>query len=413
MTLLGVDTPVSDERARTINTLREIAQALNSEQQAQAAEILETVGPEPENGRPSAAQLSGVALYSLDTWYAAEQLHNGIVRVPQRDTPRSIRNLTPAIEALAGKGRALRSADSLLQRNPAHDVAGAGAYMVAAALTAVAARRETTFEDVLDELLPAQEVSEPVTPAQPAAPAAPAAQEPAAPKDVVDVVDETAAPAEASQDDPKARYTAIVETRFMAGIKEFAQWMGESHPVTGTGLPKRADIKDVAATIGIDAEGVAKKPDPVEPAASDLDLNVPAESQPTRFATSAQAIPELMAFWNTLQEAEVVEVLSTKIQPGANTLEFGFEDFDKLDAAEQLVATYVHQTLTHDADDAAATTTAQFLLDPAAVEDTDAILIPRLRQLEALDLVDIVDGKPAIAAPLRTAVVKGATAAAA
>lgn len=412
MTLLGVDTPVSDERARTINTLREIAQALHSEQQAQAAEILEAVGPEPDNGRPSAAQLSGVALYSLDTWYAAEQLHNGIVRVPQRDTPRSIRNLTPAIEALAGKGRALRSADSLLQRNPQQDVAGAGAYMVAAALTAVAARREATFEQVLDELLPAQEVSEPVTPVQPAAPAA---QEPVATTttDVVDVVDETAAPAEASQDDPKTRYTAIVETRFMAGIKEFAQWMGESHPVTGTGLPKRADIKDVAATIGIDAEGVAKKPDPVEPVASELDLNVPAEPQPTRFATSAQAIPELMAFWNTLQAAAVVEVLSTKIQPGANTLEFGFEDFDKLDAAEQLVATYVHQTLTHDADDAAATTTAQFLLDPAAVEDTDIILIPRLRQLEAMGLVDIVDGKPVIAAPLHPAVAKGATAAAA
>src|SRR5699024_11395047 len=70
------------------------------------------------------------------------------------------------------------------------------------------------------------------------------------------------------------RYAAIDETRVMAGVKQLQHWVGESHPVTGTGLPKRADIKNVAATIGITAEGVAKKQDPEPAPASDTDLSI-------------------------------------------------------------------------------------------------------------------------------------------
>lgn len=399
---------MSDERARTINTLREIALAIHRDEPAQAVEILGSIGPEASNGRPSAAQLSVVAMESLDAWYAAHQLHNGAVRVIQRDVPRTIRDVTTAVDALASKGRALRSAGSLLQRNPEPTVAGAGAYLVAAALGTLTTRREAAFDDVLNELLPEQEVNEPVT--TPATPAAEQTDEPVPAADkvteVVDVVDETTEAAEASTNDPKARYTAIVETRFMAGVKEFFQWMGDSHPVTGTGLPKRADIQDVTATIDIDAEGVAKKPEEDEPVASDLDLNVPAEARPTRYVTSAQAIPEFMAFWTTLQETQMVEVLSTKIQPGKNAHDFGFEAFDQLEAAEELIATYVYNTLTVDADDDAAAQTAQFLTN--AVEDAEGVLIPRLRQLETMGLLDIVDGKPSVAPQLEPAVLEGA-----
>lgn len=401
---------MSEERARTINTLREIAQALHSDQSDQAVAVLGTVGPEAENGRPSVAQLTYVALESLDDWYAKNQL-NGRVRMVQRDVPRTIRNITPAIEALAAKGRALRSTPSLLQRNPGQAVAGASAYVVTAALRALAEQHDTEFQAQLDALLPEQQVSEAPAPVTPVVQeeTAPAVEEtPAAPaEDVVDVVDETAEPAAANADDPNARYTAIVETRFMAGVKEFAQWMGEGHAVTGTGLPKRADIQDVAATIGIDAEGVAKKPAEAEPVASDVDLNVAAGAQPTRYATSAQAIPELMAFWTTLQETGQATVSSTKIQPGANASAFEFEDVEQLDAAENLVATYVAQTLSYDADEAAAKQTAQLILDAQAT-DAQGVLIPRLRQLEAMDLVEIVDGKPVVPAALQPAVTQGA-----
>lgn len=397
MNLLGADAPVSDERARTINTLREIALALHRDEQTQATEILDSIEPEASNGRPSAAQLSVVAMESLDTWYATNQLRNGAVRISQRDIPRPFRNVTTDVDALASKGRALRSAGSLLQRNPAQAVAGAGSYLVAAALDTLADRRETSFNDLLDELLPEQKIAEPLVAPEPAASA----------HDVVEVVDETVEPEETSADDPQARYTAIVETRFMAGVKEFFQWMGESHPVTGTGLPKRADIQDVAATIGIDAEGVAKKPEAEESVASDRDLTVPAAPRPTRHVTSAQAIPELMAFWTTLQDTGLVEVNSTKIQPAKHAPTFGFEDFEQLEAAEELVATYVHNTLTVDADDEAAAATAACILNPASADQT--VLIPRLRQLEAVGLVDIDDGKPVVAAPLRTAVHDGAS----
>ncbi|GAA4479065.1 hypothetical protein GCM10023190_21510 [Enteractinococcus fodinae] len=400
---------MSDERARTINTLREIALALHGDQPAQAEEILDGIGPEANNGRPSAAQLSVVAMESLDAWYAQNQLQNGAVRLIQRDVPRSMRDVTTAVDVLASKGRALRSAASLLQRNPEPTVAGATAYLVTAALATVATQRGDSFDETLDALLPEQEVSEPATPSEPETASEPAQAAPAAAtEEVVEVVDETADTSESSADGPQARYTAIVETQFMAGVKEFFQWMGESHAVTGTGLPKRADIKDVAATVGIDAEGVAKKPADEESVASDLDLTVPAAPRSTRYVTSAQAIPELMAFWTALQETELVEVTSTKIQPGKNAQPFGFEDFDQLDAAEELVATYVYQTLTLDADDDAAAQTAAFIKDSGSIDDTSSVLIPRLRQLESVGLLDVVDGSVEIPAPLRPAVTEGA-----
>lgn len=402
---------MSDERARAINTLRDIAKAFQSGQPTQAEELLDALGAEPSDGRPSTAQVAVVALESLDAWYKSHQLSHGAVRFAQRDVPRSMQQATTAIDALASKGRALRSTSSLLQRNAEHAIAGAGAFLFSAVVQTLADRNETAFDTMLDDLVPSQEVSEPVaaeasTPKS--APAEPARTEASPASDeTVEVVDETAETPEASADDLQARYTAIVETRFMAGVKEFFQWMGESHAVTGTGLPKRADIEDVAATISIDAEGVAKKPAEEEPAETDLDLSLPAAARPKRYVTSAQAIPELMAFWTTLQDTGLVELTSTKIQPTKDANTFSFEAFDELEAAEELVATYVYQTLTLDADAEAAAATAKFMLEPGAVEDTGSVLIPRLRQLEAVGLVDLVEGQPVIPALLRPAVEAG------
>src|SRR5699024_9531649 len=320
----------------------------------------------------------------------------GMARVSHSKTPRSIRNITPDVEALARKGRAYRSIGSLLRRNAEQTVAGAGAYMVAAAVMALAAHRDESFETVLEEMLPEQNVSVPVPAAKPEpasepaptpAPAPAAKTAPAAEPTTPAETPKTAPSDDADQNDPQARYTAIVETRFMAGVKEFQQWMGDSHAVTGTGLPKRADIQDVAATIGIEAEGVAKKQEPEAAPASDSDLNVPAEPQPTRYVQSAQAIPELMAFWTALQDVDFVELSSTKIQPGANAQDFGFEEFDQLKAAEALVAAYVHETLTYATDGDAAARTAQYALDGSG--EVNPTLIPRLRQLEAMNLVEI------------------------
>src|SRR5699024_11428142 len=101
---------------------------------------------------------------------------------------------------------------------------------------------------VLDELLPEQQVSEPVPAPTPVAkPAKPSATE-----TTVATSQQNATATETNDETTSSadRYTAIVETRFMAGVKELQHWVGESHPVTGTGLPKRADIKNVAATIG-------------------------------------------------------------------------------------------------------------------------------------------------------------------
>lgn len=392
---------MTNARAHTINMLRDLARAFHHNQQDQAQELLDALEPLASNGLPSAAQLAAVALESLDAWYARNGLST--VRFVHRDIPRSLQKVTTAVDALASKGRAMRSANSLLQRNPERTVAGAGAYLVANALDTLATQRDIAFDEVLQELLPKQAVDEP-TPSTAAA-AAPVDSEL---HEVIEIVDETVEPDNPSSDDPAARYTAVVETRFMAGVKEFFQWMGESQAVTGTGMPKRADIKDVAATINIDAEGVAKKPAGDESAASDVDLTIPAEPRATRFVTSAQAIPELMAFWTTLQETGLVEISGTKIQPAKDAPTFGFEDFEHLEAAEDLVATYVYKTLTTDAATSAATDTATWLIEPERLEDTVGTLVPRLRQLESVGLIEIVDGQPVIAAALRPAISAGA-----
>ncbi len=277
-------------------------------------------------------------------------------------------------------------------------------------MATLAAQRDTTFESVLDELLPEQQVSEPV---QAPTPVAQPAESPVSEK-TSDTVKHNATVTGAKEDTTNAtdRYTAIVETRFMAGVKELQHWVGESHPVTGTGLPKRADIKDVAATIGITAEGVAKKQEPEPAPASDTDLSIAAQPQPTRFVQSAQAIPEVMAFLAALQETEIIEVGSTKVQPGAGAQNFGIENVDQLEAAEQLVATYVRETLTYATQGDLAAQTAKFVLDAAdsatpVAANVEEILIPRLRQLEAMELIELVDGVLRIPAPLATAVRNG------
>ena len=61
-----------------------------------------------------------------------------------------------------------------------------------------------------------------------------------------------------------------------------------------------------------------------------------------------------------------------------------------------------------DADEDAAAQTAAFVKDSSSIDDTTSVLIPRLRQLESVGLLDIVDGSVVIPAPLRPAVTEGA-----
>src|SRR5699024_5508621 len=101
-----------------------------------------------------------------------------------------------------------------------------------------------------------------------------------------------------------------------------------------------------------------------------------------------------------------------KVQPGAGAQDFGFENVDQLDDAEQLVATYGCETLTYATQGDAAAQIAKFVLDaeesntPAVADDAE-ILVARLSELEAMELIDIVDGVVRIPAPLAAAVRSG------
>lgn len=114
------------------------------------------------------------------------------------------------------------------------------------------------------------------------------------------------------------RYAAVAATPLITGIAKLLEWMGKSKPVTGTGMPKRADIRTVAAMIGIDAEGVATSPpvDFTDESMWDLDLSKPAPEKPTRYVQSAKDIGEVRAWWAALEIHDGIELSSTRVMPG-------------------------------------------------------------------------------------------------
>src|SRR5699024_12276335 len=137
--------PLTHAPARTITASPDISHPLHAQHHDKAVEILGNIRPEAHEGTPRAGHVTGVAMESLDTWYATGALHTGSARASQREAPRAVRNITPDVEALARKGRAYRSIGSLLRRNSESEVVGASAYMVAAAIAALAAHREIAF----------------------------------------------------------------------------------------------------------------------------------------------------------------------------------------------------------------------------------------------------------------------------
>lgn len=72
------------------------------------------------------------------------------------------------------------------------------------------------------------------------------------------------------------RYAALLSTPVMTGTVKLVEWIGKSHPVTGTGSHDRLIL--VANMIGIQAQSAAKAPpfEFTEAAVQDLDLSKPA-----------------------------------------------------------------------------------------------------------------------------------------
>ena len=152
-------TPFGDDLGRALNTLREIAQALHRDREAVAQQILGAIGSTPTAQRPSAGHLSGATLDTLDTWYADDAFKVALrsARLPAWDATTTA--AAQDVQALAQKGRAFRSYERLVLKRGGFELARAGAFLVYAAVAAVANYQKRSFHQVLDEMLPLQQFS--------------------------------------------------------------------------------------------------------------------------------------------------------------------------------------------------------------------------------------------------------------
>lgn len=161
---MELSTPVGDQRARAVNTLRELVVALHTENVAEVQNLFGSIGPAPTRHRPSSGHLTGVTMENLDSIYRNTALHPAlhVVEIPKVD-PKTKAAAEEILE-LAAKGAAFRALDALLTNHGGFEVARAGIYLLAATVTAVATHQNATFDRVLDELVPVLEISpRPVT----------------------------------------------------------------------------------------------------------------------------------------------------------------------------------------------------------------------------------------------------------
>ena len=84
-------------------------------------------------------------------------------------------------------------------------------------------------------------------------------------------------------------------------LQDFIAWFGDKRDVTSTGILTRKDIEGAAATLGIAAQGVNKRP-----TAESFDPTGPMP------VTSAQQVPLLDLFWDALLRIGLVELGSTR-----------------------------------------------------------------------------------------------------
>jgi hypothetical protein len=130
-------TPVGPAREQAVTTLRLVVQAVAEDDTALAAAILESVPPEsPDGATATVAGCIGVALGLLDDWLAGANAHapedlGHRVKLPSGHWFGE--RAATDILALARKGRAYRSLDTLLIRQGGKQVLYGSALALAAA----------------------------------------------------------------------------------------------------------------------------------------------------------------------------------------------------------------------------------------------------------------------------------------
>ena len=170
-------TAVGEQRSRTLATLRDVSDALEQKNAARAARILDTIAPDATSRRPSAAQLIGTSMDLLDSWHSQEPTRAQLARLSVPQELGRGRSAAPDLLALARKGRAYASLDSLMRNHGGLALAHGGALLVAASVIALAEHEQTAYTQLADRYLPgaAQSSHRPAAPGSAFGPAAAAA----------------------------------------------------------------------------------------------------------------------------------------------------------------------------------------------------------------------------------------------
>jgi hypothetical protein len=141
-------TPVGATRAKTLTTLRLLAEAINDNNLALADAITNSVEPEPAGDAPSIAHLIGVSMGTLDAWYTGPALPNNLPTVQVPAWQKHAKAAATDVLALARKGRAFDSIGSLHGHHTGLTILHGGILAITGTLHSWATRDHTTVPDL-------------------------------------------------------------------------------------------------------------------------------------------------------------------------------------------------------------------------------------------------------------------------
>ncbi|AZT99370.1 hypothetical protein [Brevibacterium linens] len=155
--------PVGAHRGLALGALRSFSLAFADGDIMRAEAVVASLPSDPEDFKPSVAQVTGAAMGLVDEWFT-DEVHGpklGGVMAPKWPVKKS-RNAARDILALAHKGRVVDSLDRLITSNSGRPVLEGSMLAVAAAVVRLTKRDKVSAEQVVDELMPLDGYPEPV-----------------------------------------------------------------------------------------------------------------------------------------------------------------------------------------------------------------------------------------------------------
>jgi len=153
---LVVLTPRGAQRARALAVLRRFTETLATEGEQAARTVLREVPAEPRGDAPAVAHVIGVAMSTLDEWFADAELQGALAVVPVLTwAQRPGRAMAGDVLGLARRARAFGALDGLRRRHDGPTILEAAALAIASTAAAWAERDGVALESLLGRVMPA------------------------------------------------------------------------------------------------------------------------------------------------------------------------------------------------------------------------------------------------------------------